>query len=118
VFSSIQGTSAASRRGSLLADVGVASRSGRLAVDLPDVRRGRTVDRNPARLHGLGDLARQFDLQQAVVERGSLDLDIVRQIELALEGPRRNSLVQELALCSAVIAISSAEKLATASEIW
>src|SRR4051794_7867537 len=79
-FSSMQATSTAdkSRRGSRFVDVGVASRSGRLAVDLPDVRSGRAVDRNPARLHGLRDLAHQFDLQQAVVECGSFDLDIVR----------------------------------------
>src|SRR6188472_3225539 len=70
----------------------------RLAVDLPDVRSGRAVDRNPARLHGLRDLAHQFNLQQAVVERGSLDLDIVRQIELPLEMPGRDTAVQELAL--------------------
>jgi hypothetical protein len=88
-------------------------------------------DGNPPRLHGLRDFADQFDLQQAVVEGRALDLDVVRQAELALEGPRRNALVQEFALvfsafrpstvrtlCSAVIVISSGEKPATASEIW
>src|SRR5947207_4271196 len=87
-----------SRRGSRFADVSVASRSGRLAVDLPDVGSGRACDRDTTRLHGLREFAHQFDLQQAVVERGSPDLDIVREIELPLEGPRRNSLVEEFAL--------------------
>src|SRR4029079_630098 len=76
MFSSIQATSAAdkSRRGSQFVDVGAASRSGRLAVDLPDVRSRRSVDRNPPRLHGLGDLPDQFDLEQAVVKSRVLDL--------------------------------------------
>jgi hypothetical protein len=103
----------------------------RLAIDLPDIRSRRAINCNTTWLHGLRNLADQFNLQQAVVKRGALDLDIVRQIEMPLERPRRNSLVQEFALlcfslaaftvstlCSAVIAISSAEKPATASEIW
>jgi len=69
-----------------------------LAVNLPDIRSGRTLDGNPTRLHGLRQLADQFDPEQAVVKRRSLDLDVVRQIELPLERPRRNPLVQEFAL--------------------
>src|SRR4029453_5935428 len=76
-----------------------AARSGnRFAVDLPDVRSGRTRDGNPARLHRFRDLAHQLDLQQAVLKPRSLDLGIIRQTELPLERPRRNSLVQEFAL--------------------
>src|SRR5256885_12709422 len=76
-----------------------ALRSGnRLGVDLPDVRSGRTLDRNPTRFHGFRELAHKFDLQQAVVEGGTLDLDVVREIELPLEGPRRNAVVEQLAL--------------------
>ena len=102
-----------------------------MAVDLADIRSGRTRDGNPTRLHGLRQLAYQFDPEQAVVKRRSLDLDVVRQIKLALERPRRNPLVQEFArlflafrpstvrtLCSAVITISSGVKPATANEIW
>ena len=37
-------------------------------------------------------------LQQPVVERGVLDLDIVGQVELPLEVPGRDTAVQELAL--------------------
>jgi hypothetical protein len=62
-----------------VADENVALRSGySFAIDLMDVRSGRARDRNTTRLHGLRDLAHQFDLQQAVVEDGSFDLDIVR----------------------------------------
>lgn len=41
-----------------------------------------------------GDFAAQFDLQQSVVERRALDLDVVGKIER----PRRDALIQELAL--------------------
>jgi hypothetical protein len=64
----------------------------------PDIRGRRTRDGNPTRLHGLRQLADQFDPEQAVVERRSLDLNVVRQIELPLERPRRNPLIQEFAL--------------------
>ena len=37
-------------------------------------------------------------LQQPVVERGVLDLDVVGQVELPLEVPGRDTAVQELAL--------------------
>src|SRR6478735_6699258 len=35
-------------------------RSGRFAVELMDVRRGRSIDRDPARLHGLRNFASQL----------------------------------------------------------
>ena len=121
-----------SRRGSRIGDVKVrVPVRQRIAVDLPDVRRGRTFNRNPARLHGLRDFADQFDLQQAVVKGRALNLDVVRQTELPLERPDempwyRNSCwcfsacrpSTVTTLCSAVIAIWSGEKPATASEIW
>jgi hypothetical protein len=47
-------------------------------------------------LHGLGDFPQQFDLQQAVVEGRALYLDVIRQTELALEHPCRNTPVEEL----------------------
>src|SRR6266436_3840074 len=73
-------------------------RSGRLGLDLLDVGCRRTVDRDPARLHRLRNFADQFDLQQAIVKRRALDLDIVGQVELTLERPRRDALVEEFAL--------------------
>jgi hypothetical protein len=52
-----------------------------------DVVRGRrTSDGDPPRLHGLGDLPDQSDLEQPVAERSVLDLDVVGQVELPLEG--------------------------------
>ena len=58
----------------------------------------RAVDGDPPRLHGLGNFPDQFDLEQAVVEGRALDLDVVRQVELALEVPGRDAPVEELAL--------------------
>jgi hypothetical protein len=85
------------------------------------------VDGDPPWLHGFGDLPDQFDLQQPIVERGVLDLDVVGQVELSRELTGRDAAVQELAIgfsgllpsivttfCSAVIEISSGEKPATA----
>jgi hypothetical protein len=70
-------------------------RSSRRGFELMDVA---AVDGDPPRLHGLGDLPDQFDLQQAVVERGVLDLNVVSQVELPLELPGRDAAVQEFAL--------------------
>jgi hypothetical protein len=72
--------------------------SGGLGLDLADVGRGRAGDRDPARLHRLRDFADQLDLQQSVVKRRALDLDIVGQIELTLERPRRDAPIEEFAL--------------------
>ena len=64
-----------------------------------DVARGRrAVDGDPPRLHGLGDLANQLDLEQAVVEGRVLHLHVVRQVELPFEMPGRDAPVQELAI--------------------
>ena len=40
-------------------------------------------------------LPHELDFKQAVVERSTLDLDVVFEIELALEGSRRDALIQE-----------------------
>jgi hypothetical protein len=45
-----------------------------------------------------GDLPDQFDLQQAVVERGVLDQDVVGQVEMSLEVSGRDAAIQKLAL--------------------
>ena len=61
-------------------------RSGRLAVlDLLVVVAIAGVDRNPARLHGLRQLAHQLDLQEPVFKRCACDLDVVGEVELASE---------------------------------
>ena len=69
--------------------------SSRLGFELMDVA---AVDGDPPRLHGLGDFPDQFDLEQPVVERGVLDLDVVGQVELPLEMSGRDAAIQELAL--------------------
>ena len=106
-------------------------RSGHLGFELMQVVRRCAVDGDLPRLHGLGDLPDQFDLEQAIVERRALDLDVVGQVELPLERPGRDAAIEVVAFglvgllpsivttfCSAVTEISSGEKPATASEIW
>ena len=108
-----------------------AYRSSRLGFELAQVVRCCAVDGDLPRLHGLGDLPDQFDLEQAIVEGRALDLDVVGQVELPFEGAGRDAAIEVLALglfrlapsivttfCSAVTEISSGEKPATASEIW
>ena len=103
----------------------------RFAFELMHVAGRRAIDGDLPRLHGLGDFPEHLDLEQAVVERRALHLNIVGQAELPLEMPGRNAPVKELALglsvlppstvttfCSAVIETSSGEKPATASVIW
>src|SRR5215208_5048907 len=62
--------------------------SSRLAFELMDVA---AIDGDLPRLHGLGNLPNQFDLQLPVVEGGVLDLDVVGQVELPLEVPDRDT---------------------------
>src|SRR5258708_3223379 len=70
-------------------------RSGRLAVlDLLVVVAIAGVDRNPARLHGLRQLAHQLDLQEPVFKRRACHLDIVGEVELAPERTSRDGLEQ------------------------
>src|SRR5215470_13557323 len=56
------------------------------------------ADRNAARLHRLGDLADEVDVQETVLERRRADLDMVGELEHALERTRRDALVEHLAL--------------------
>jgi len=45
----------------------------------------RRCDGNRARLHALGQVADQIDVQEAILELGALDLDVVGELEAALE---------------------------------
>src|SRR5262249_11646652 len=63
-----------------------------------DHLRARVADRDAARLHRLGDLAHEIDVQQPVLERGAPDLDVLGELEHALERARRDALVEHLAL--------------------
>src|ERR1700756_384998 len=49
------------------------------------------ADRNPARLLGLRNLANEIDVQETVLERGALYLDVIGKLEHALEGAGRNA---------------------------
>ena len=79
-------------------------RSGGLGLDLGDVARGRAADRDAARLHRLGDLPPQVYDEQAVLEAGALDLDVIGKGELALEVARRDAAMQERALLLVALA--------------
>src|ERR1700751_1408479 len=70
-------------------------RSGGFGFNLGDVTRRGTADRDATRLHRLGDFALQVDDEQAVLEAGALDLDMVGERELALEVARRDAPMQE-----------------------
>src|SRR6476620_1801683 len=51
-----------------------------------DLRLCAGRDRNAARLLGLGDLADEIDVEQAVLKRSVLHLDEIGELEDALEG--------------------------------
>jgi len=71
------------------------SGSGGFGFDLCDVVRDGAVDRDATRLLRLGDFALQVDDEQAVLEAGALDLDVVGKGELALEVAGRDAVMQE-----------------------
>src|SRR3979490_2943651 len=73
-------------------------RSGRPGIELLDLGSRRAADRNLPRLHRLRDFADQLDLHQSVFKRSALALYIGGEIELTPEGPRRDALIEELAL--------------------
>jgi hypothetical protein len=54
-------------------------------------------DRDRPRLHGLGNLAHELDVQEPVLQARALDLDIVGELEATLEGSRGDALVEHLA---------------------
>ena len=50
-----------------------------------------------ARLHGLGNVAHEVDVKQAVLQRRALHFDVVGELEAALEGARGDAAIEELA---------------------
>ena len=56
------------------------------------------ADRDLARLLGLGDLAHEIDVQQAVLEGRVLHLHMIGKLEDALEGARGDALIEHLAI--------------------
>src|SRR4051812_19564410 len=61
------------------------------------------ADRNAAGLLGLGDLADEIDMEQAVLERGVLHLHEIGELEHALEGARGDAAIQHFGLVLAVL---------------
>src|SRR5688500_6649576 len=72
------------------------SGSGRLLFDLAGS--AGVPDRDTPRLHRVRYFANQIDDQQAVLERGLLDLHIVGEVERPPERPGRNAVIQVFAL--------------------
>src|SRR5262249_18273007 len=54
------------------------------------------ADGNGAGLQPLGNVAHEIDVQQAVLEVGALDLDVIGELEAPLEGACGDASVQEL----------------------
>jgi hypothetical protein len=71
------------------------SRSGCRGLDLAHVVGACTVDRDASQLHGLGDFALKVDDEEAVLEARSLDLNVIGERELALEGAGRDAVMEE-----------------------
>ena len=63
------------------------------------------ADRDLARLLGLGDLAHQVDVQETVLEARALHLDEIGELEHALEGARRDALIEHLAALAFVLGV-------------
>src|SRR6266849_8630034 len=73
---------------------------GRAVAHLRSLRVGG--DRNAAGLLGLGDLADEIDVEQAVLERSALHHDEIGKLEYPLEGARRDAAIQHLGLVPGV----------------
>jgi hypothetical protein len=74
---------------------------GRAVDDLRSGRVGR--DRNVAGLLGLGNLADEIDVEQAILERGVFHQHEIGKLEDALEGARRDAAIQHLGFVLAVL---------------
>ena len=79
---------------------------GGLLLDHLRAARLAAVDRDRARLHRLGHLAHQVDMQQAVIEAGALDLDMVGQAEAPLEGAPGDPVMQVAASFGVVLRLA------------
>src|SRR5208337_4899624 len=56
--------------------------------------RRAVADRNLARTLGFGYFAHQIDMQQAILQTGARHLDVVGELEAALESARGNALIE------------------------
>src|SRR5580700_3991736 len=72
-------------------------------LDLQDF--AGTRDRDRPRLHGLWDLAHQVDVQEPVLEAGTLDLHVVGELEATFEVPGGDALVEHVAALLLVVGV-------------
>jgi hypothetical protein len=70
---------------------------------------GPSADLDPTRLHGLRHPAHQVDMKKPVVERRSLDFDVVGEAEIALERPCRDALVNIILLAVVTLGASDGQ---------
>src|ERR1043165_330157 len=68
------------------------------------------ADRDLARLLGLGELAHEVDVQEAVRELRAGHLDVVSELEAALERAGRDALVEHLALLLGLFLLLAADR--------
>src|SRR6202049_1843257 len=64
-----------------------------------------TRDRDRPRLHGLWDRAHEVDVQEPVLEAGTLDLYVVGELEATFEVPRGDALVEHVAALLLVVGL-------------
>ena len=64
-----------------------------------------TRDRDRPRLHCLWDLAHEVDVQEPVLEAGTLDLHVVSELEATFEVPRGDALVEYVAALLIVVGL-------------
>ena len=70
----------------------------RRGLGLDDLSLAAVADRNLARLFRLRNLAHEIDVQEPVLERRALDVDVVGELENTLEGARGDALIEHLAV--------------------
>src|SRR5258707_8334712 len=87
----------------MLAETTTALRGGFVGRAVDHLRSlGGGGNRNAAGLLGLGDLADEIDVEQAVLKRSALHHDEIGKLEYPLEGTRRDAAIQHLGLVPGV----------------
>jgi hypothetical protein len=93
------GRAAASRADWVLSGSFDGHRLGRLGIQRLGIRsNGMADDFNAARLHSFRHPAHQVDMEETILEGGSVDLDIVCKAEMPLEAARGNGLIDVVLL--------------------
>ena len=63
------------------------------------------ADRDRARLHRLGNLADEIDVEEAVLKARALHLDMVGELEAALEGARGDAAIEHFVALGVVLGL-------------